>query len=387
MRFFTLFALLIFSLSVAAQEEGGVVFQEKTFDELLADAKAQDKLIFIDAYTTWCGPCKMMTAKVFPQEAVGSVYNKKFINAKFDMEKGEGPELARRFSVMAYPTYLFVNGDGELVHKGLGYIPATELLALADVAESDENLLALSNRYEGGDRNPEFVSSYINTLNDVYEKERAAEVTDAYLSGIDKKEWTSEPVMQMIMANPGELKGDRFQFMVANADAFKKMSSSARYVSSLQNILIPSFMEAKGSRALPALEEINPFLDENAGAMAEQLKANYAMIFAQRNDPDNYPAAVVTYFNTYPSDDAMELNSVAWTFYESVEDANYLKYALGWAMQSVSLDKQYMNMDTLAWLYKKMGNDAKAKEVAQEAIELAKASGEDYSSTLPILEE
>ena len=75
----------------------------------------------MDAYTTWCGPCKRMAAEVFTEPEVGRFYNENFINVKIDMEKGEGIELARQYDVYAYPTLLFINGEGELVHRGLGY--------------------------------------------------------------------------------------------------------------------------------------------------------------------------------------------------------------------------------------------------------------------------
>lgn len=363
-----------------------MVFEEKSFDALLAMAKEQDKLIFIDAYTTWCGPCKMMSAKVFPQEAVGDVYNEKFINAKFDMEKGEGPGLATRFNVRAYPTYLFVNGDGEMVHKGLGYIPAEELLALAEVADSDQNLAAMDARYEAGARDAEFMQAYAQTLTDVYEQAKASEVIDAYLGSLDKKEWTSEAVMGMILESPGELGGDRFQFMLKNAKAFQEMVGVSAFTGKVQDVLVPAYMNANEMRALPEVADMKAFYAKQAGPMADRLGAHYNMVYSQGNAPENYPAAAVTYYNKYPSDNAMELNSVAWTFFESVDDPNHLKSALGWAMESVRMDKQYMNMDTLAWLYHKMGMTERAKATATEAIELAKAEGSDYSETLPILD-
>ncbi|PHI21336.1 hypothetical protein CEQ90_02755 [Lewinellaceae bacterium SD302] len=386
MRLLTLCLLLTATSGLFAQESAGVVFQEKTFDELLTQAKAEDKLIFIDAYTTWCGPCKMMTAKVFPQDKVGQVYNEKFINAKFDMEQGEGPGLAQRYNVRAYPTYLFVNGDGEIIHKGLGYIPADELLALADVATGDENMFAYGERYSAGERDAEFVASYIDLLTDVYEQERANEVVEAYLQGVDKSEWNSPAILQMILANPGKMDGDRFAYMLENADAFKKAGSTAQFISGLQNIMFQAYNEKSPSRQMPDKAVMNTFYAEHAGDLAPQLEANYAMIFAQRTGGEDYADLAVNYYNRYPSNDAMELNGVAWNFYENVEDPNKLKSALGWAMESVRLNKLYMNMDTLAWLYQKMGMTDKAKETATEAIEMAKASGEDYESTLPILE-
>jgi thioredoxin-related protein len=102
--------------------------------DILAKAKTENKVIFVDAYTTWCGPCKKMAADVFPQKEVGDYFNKNFINAKIDMEKGEGPQLSKQYKVRAYPTYLFVDGNGELVHKSLGMMPAPDFIKVAESA-------------------------------------------------------------------------------------------------------------------------------------------------------------------------------------------------------------------------------------------------------------
>ncbi|MDC3252833.1 thioredoxin family protein [Crocinitomicaceae bacterium] len=102
----------------------------------LADAKKQalktGKLIFIDAYTDWCGPCKRMAATSFKDEAVGALYNKNFINIKIEMEKSpEGPDVARKYAVRAYPTLLIIDGTGKLVKQVIGMKNKDQLIAFA----------------------------------------------------------------------------------------------------------------------------------------------------------------------------------------------------------------------------------------------------------------
>lgn len=110
--------------SVIAQEnEGksnGINFHEGKWEKALEQSKKQKKPIFVDAYTSWCGPCKWMSKNVFTQEKVGKFYNKHFINVKLNMEKGEGRTFARKYNVSAYPTLLYINSEGEVVHKVMG---------------------------------------------------------------------------------------------------------------------------------------------------------------------------------------------------------------------------------------------------------------------------
>lgn len=128
MKRLLLLCALILSFSCSAQSTEGIKFEEGDFSSILAKAKQSDKLVFIDIYATWCGPCKYMSSAVFTQKKVGDYFNSNFINAKFDAEKGEGVTLARRYEVTAYPTFLLVNGDGDLVGKMVGGSPADDFI-------------------------------------------------------------------------------------------------------------------------------------------------------------------------------------------------------------------------------------------------------------------
>ncbi len=375
----------LFTLNLSAQDAAtGMQFVEKPFEELLAQAKAEDKVIFIDAYTTWCGPCKMMAAKVFPQEEVGKVYNERFINAKFDMEKGEGPGLARRYSVMAYPTYLFVDGNGDIVHKGLGYIPAEEFLALADVASGDENLGALNKRYDAGERDPAFLQSYAATLNDVYEQAKASEVVSTYLASVD--DWSTPEAMEMLIANPGEMGGDKMNFLIENADKVLATESGESFLMTIQQSVIGDYMQSAGKRELPEPSVLAPIYAEKVAPIKDRLVAHYTMLKAQQTrDSKQIIPATITYLEQYPSNSWQQLNGIAWDIFENSDDADQLAMGVKFAEQSVNMDANYMNLDTLAWLYHKTGDQENAVITAKKAIAIAKKMDMDYSETEKIL--
>ncbi|WP_044086460.1 thioredoxin family protein [Lewinella cohaerens] len=378
------FSLNMFAQSEAAEGEG-MSFVEMPFDELLAQAKEENKVIFIDAYTTWCGPCKMMAAKVFPAAEVGEVYNERFINAKFDMEKGEGPAIAQRYSVRVYPTYLFVDGNGDIVHKGIGYIPQEEFLALADAAIGESSLGVMNKRYDGGDRSGEFLAAYSQVLTDVYEQEKAGRISSEYLEM--QKDWSAPATIELLIANPGELGGKRMNYLVENADKAMEIAGASSFVMTMQQAIVGHYMKENNMRELPAVADVVSLYEEYGGAMAPRLLAHYTMLHAEQvQDNDDYVSAAVKYYTTYGSDNAMELNGVAWTIFESSNNEDHLQQALAWAKMSVEMEPAYANMDTLAWLYYKTGDKKMAKSTAMKAIELAKIDGQDYSETEKILE-
>lgn len=110
----------------------GIVFEEAPFAEILAKAKKENKLVFVDCYTSWCGPCRSLATKVFPDEEVGKYFNEKFVSTKIDMEKGEGPELAKKYGVSAFPTLLILDHEGNETGRIVGFRGADALIEAAE---------------------------------------------------------------------------------------------------------------------------------------------------------------------------------------------------------------------------------------------------------------
>jgi len=110
-------------------DKSGIEFFNGTWQEALTLAKKENKLIFLDAYAAWCGPCKMMANSIFVKQEAGNFYNKNFINYKMDMEKHkDGPRLARKYGLTAYPTLYIVNTNEEIAKASVGYLDLQKLL-------------------------------------------------------------------------------------------------------------------------------------------------------------------------------------------------------------------------------------------------------------------
>lgn len=111
-----------------ANAETGIQFVETDWNKVKLMAKKQNKLIFLDAYAVWCGPCKMLKRNTFPNKEAGDFFNKHFINVAIDMEKGEGLMLAQKFNVNAYPTLIIADAEGNAITITKGYIGADDLI-------------------------------------------------------------------------------------------------------------------------------------------------------------------------------------------------------------------------------------------------------------------
>lgn len=121
-----LMALGIYGFSKAEKvevinSENGIQFFEGNFEQALFEAKAANKLVFVDVYAKWCGPCKLLKRTTFKDEEVGTYFNANFINIAVDGETKEGKELLRKYNVRSYPSLLIVDGDGEVKTRATGY--------------------------------------------------------------------------------------------------------------------------------------------------------------------------------------------------------------------------------------------------------------------------
>ena len=104
-----------------ANDNPGIKFHQGSWEEALKKAKKERKPVFLDISASWCGPCKMLKSRTFPNKEVGEFYNANFINVAVDGEKGEGLTLARKYKIKGYPALIFLNSNGELIAQTAGY--------------------------------------------------------------------------------------------------------------------------------------------------------------------------------------------------------------------------------------------------------------------------
>lgn len=142
-KFLIICSLLLFAV-VANVSAQGIKFFDGTLEEAMAEAKKRDKLVFVDFYADWCGPCKALSANVFPAEVIGTYFNEKFISVKVDTDAPANKQIVKKYKVTAMPTLLFMDADGKAISVLTGSLPVESLLRAGKVATGDElSFLAL----------------------------------------------------------------------------------------------------------------------------------------------------------------------------------------------------------------------------------------------------
>lgn len=359
----------------------GIQFEHGLFAEALAKAEKENKLVFIDAYTTWCGPCKLMSAKTFPDSAVGAFFNAHFVNLKIDAEKDDGPELVRRYGIVYYPTLLFVNARGELAHKAVGYYKPAEFLELGQKAGNPaSNLLALEHRYQNGDRGQELLRA-LTEIKSAALDPAAGKLANDYLK--TQGDPGSADNMDFIMRYVDDPFSEGFGFLQKNRADFENKYSKKDVKQKIDGIF-EDYLQRHPELQLGEVQRLYGRVYPEQG---ERLASNYRLTYyRQRSDMVNFAKSALDHYTRFPCDDADELNEIAWLFVQNVTDTGMLEKALAWAQQSVALSETSYNQETLARLYLKLGRKKQAAAAARRAVELAKTAGEDATQSQELLD-
>lgn len=180
--FIGLLCCILFSVKGFSQ---GIVFMENPqWEKVLETAKQQNKLLFVDCYTEWCGPCQGLIRNVFPKKEVGDYYNKHFVCVKYDMEKQPGMDFKKKYPniVEAYPTLLFIAPTtGKIIHKFIGMRQPEELIAEAERCFSGDGTVELQKLYDAGERSFAFMQEYVQSVaNSVRDRSKVVELIDSY---------------------------------------------------------------------------------------------------------------------------------------------------------------------------------------------------------------
>jgi len=365
----SLVALFVFG-NVFSQ---GIQFEHGTLDEALAKAKKENKVVFMDCYTTWCGPCKYLAKKVFTQKEVGDFFNKNFVNVKMDMESEEGKPLLKKYQVSAFPTLLWLDADGNIQHKTMGAGDANSLIATATLASDPENnWSALNKRFKKGDRSSEFMQKYIMT---------------SAKAGIDVKEaidiyFSSKKQADLINAKDFELIGSTiksssnpiFLFVLKNKAKFYAVADQAQVDQFLEYTMMGELgqLARKGDmEAFNLKKKELVALDKEVGTKV----VAFMDMNMLRRDPDQkkFYQAMADYAVKYDFDNSENLNRYAWSIAEAKEDLGkeLVNTALKMAKRSVELDANFANIDTYAFLLNKAGQKENAKIQAEKSVKLA----------------
>lgn len=388
--------ILVLILSVATSlscaQTKTIHFETDSFAVIKAKAEKENKLIFIDAFTSWCSPCKWMAKNIFTNDTVADYFNSNFINAQIDMEKGEGIEIAKLYEVYCYPNLLFIDGNGNLVHRGAGALDVKSFIQLAENAQNPEKRFSkYKSEYESKKTDPAFLYQYLYVVSRTCLPYK--DIVLDYLKTQKEVELTSRTNWNVIRNFLSDYKSREFNYLITHKEVFDKLYTSDSVSTKIGNVMLhngysifnsPDFKEAELDSYKNELKKMN------FSEIDKVLFRLDIVLFERTENWKEYIDLVNEKGDKYITND-MEINNVSWNLYAHSDNVNILQKAAT-KMKSVLEKKENQNWyvyDTYASLLYKLKKKDEAKTIAEKAIELAKTAGideDEYKSTRDLLE-
>ena len=357
-------------------------FEKKSFENIKKEAKSANKLIFIDGYTTWCSPCKWMDKNVFTNDSVADFYNKNFLNIKIDMELEEGKRIEELFAVKSYPTFLYTNAEGKLIHQGVGRHKSGEFITLGKEALNPETQIAgFNKKYEEGNRNNKFLYEYIKKLNKA--KIDHKDISREYFKTQKEEDLTSIINWNILFINEHNVDIDSkpFNYLIKNKIKFDEIYTADSVDNKILNAYSFNFDKILYKKSFnDSIYQVwrNKIKKQNFSKVEEVLLEADLKYNEQMKNWDAYAEnAVLLVEISKRYNNPNKLNDLAWGFFENVKDKNYLEKALSWAEKSVKRVDKFDNNDNYARLLYVLGDTAKAIQIEEKAIRLAKETSNE----------
>lgn len=361
--------------------KGQTNFRDISFQEAVSEANKSDKLLFVDAYTDWCGWCKVMDRETFSKEEVGAFMNKKFISIKVNMEEGFGIDLAMKYRVSSYPHYLIFDQTGQLLAKFGGFLEAEPFKEKVNEVLLPQNQLPpLKNPMDFELGFPEF---YRNSFKKRQERSfPSAEELIAYLdTSQDVTDIATWGVVYRFVND-----GPYVENIVANKDALIEKYGREDVMAKLSRIVFTEVKAAIKSENEAAFQSALQSADKLLGKDAEDYKLRYRLYYYQMTGQWKEYADLGNSLATENlTENAASLNQIAWTLYENCEANEPLQLAHNWMKDLVKVKREYAYMDTYAAILYKLGKKDEALNAANKAIEIAKETDQDFEGTRELI--
>ena len=224
-----LFLFLLFLTGTAGYAQNReITFETGSLQSALDKAKASNKLVFVDCYTEWCVPCKHMAKNIFTIDSVADFFNQNFVNVGLDMEKGDGIPALKTYKVGAFPSFLLLNGNGDLVYKFVGAMDADKFMSKVKEGMNPENKIARMNReYAAGNRDHAFIRDYIKEKINMMETNPAKEIAATYFNSLTDQQKVMPENWFLFGANRYDMylsnvHSKNFDYLASNWKAFVK---------------------------------------------------------------------------------------------------------------------------------------------------------------------
>lgn len=364
----------------------GIEFFQGTWEETLQEAKAENKLIFVDAYAVWCGPCKKMVKNVFPKKEVGEYYNSHFVNIKMDMERGEGLKFRKKYPVRAFPTFLYISSEGEIVLSVSGYRQPKDFVEVGRKAvERYDPSAELAKQYEEGNRSPEIVLAYIGSMNKKGESSLAA--ANEYLRS--QENLNTPENLAIIFESTTEADSRIFDYLIQYRSEIAKLKSpeelEAKIIAACHQTAKKAFEFEIEDLLFEAQSKMQQHVPHQAGLFEHRTNMELAII---QKDEKLFQKSSKSFLTGQYKNNPQKLNDVAlFVIHEFQNSQSLLSYAEKLAKKAATIGQKSSYYLTHAKVLQLQGKHAKAMDIVERLLNVATQKNEPTGEILRLKQE
>ena len=391
-----LLGLLISPMCLFAQQEGIQLQRQTSWSTILEKAKKEHKFIFLDAYTSWCGPCKYMTDNIFPLKEVGDFFNSNFISVQMQLDKTKGDNdnvkfsykdadsLGKAYNIKVYPTFLFFDSDGKVLHRTTGAAPAEIFISRAKEAlDPASQYYTLLRRLETNPTDTSVLRKLALHAQSMREDAMAAKLSEKYLSLVP--DIYTKDIIKFMLALTIDSKSKNFPVFLNQGHKIDSVMGKGTTVRKIMEIAIEEedFRISGESKQMPNWIKIRPELEKKYPGYGTRitlnLQINYDVTTKRWTD---LVRSVNIYNEKYNWGLAPnELNWIAGEVFENCEDPKVVNNALNWVKHSRDAAKQSLELIYIDLLYKS-GHKAESLRIAEGMKNMIMMGNPDYFRNL-----
>lgn len=368
--------LSLLSCSPKPKEEAkvGILFQEDIeFAKALEQSKKEGKLLFVDCTSPNCGACIRLTKETFPDKSLGELFNSTYINVSYNVSTPVGNEVCEKYKVKAFPTLLFLDSNGEIIHKKLGYGTVNDFVELSKTAtDTTQNFQSIYNKIKSGDRSFTTIKKYLEI--DRYSDTKDLILND-YYTNIGENNYLTDEAIEIFNNYDYNINSKYFKYVLAKKDAVgKKISADI-----LESKMVNAFEEYcnNNREKVNCLEDLKSIDPKTYSIVKENQKNIETEIsfYKNRKNKEAWTNLLTLIQRNYKSNvyNTNQLNQYAWLVWENYKtfnDSVALRLGLEWSRKSFQGDSLNSAIaDTYGHYLYDLGHYKEAVKIAQIAFD------------------
>lgn len=367
----------------------GLITIDQDFNKALSLAAQEDKMVFIDFYTTWCAPCKKLENLVFQNDSIKNILKKDFILLKYNAEDDSVYNLSKKHHISSYPTGLILNKRGYVVNRSYGFSGENFQSLSTSVIEFTKESSALNakNKIIKGYSNtiditryPQFYIDYINRTNT---KIRTSVVNEYWRS---REDVLSEEYFSTLLYFANEAADPIAEDALANKANYTELYGTTDVETLMYFLTSGKFKRAISEKDQQKFDEAIHFARK---ALSEEWINDVVSSFERKFliAQDKWEQVFTLYENQKKEGKLSNgaINHFCWDIYKKCNDPQVIDKCLIWMKQVTEEEPFYAYLDTYAFLLYKSGDKTETKRIAQLAIEAAKKENESTKNLEALL--